>query len=90
MKPLSLNVVIQLLLLCKTYLTIFHCNFVKETDVITLLLSGLDPIYDHMFVWLIENYEAKYVFSWSSASVQSSEYQHSFATTLPLENSWAL
>lgn len=89
-EPLSLNVVIQLLLLCKSYLSIFHCNFVKETGVITLLLSGLDPIYDHVFVWLIESYETKYVFSWNSALYSWSvfshlEYQPSFATTLPLK-----
>lgn len=66
-EPLSLNVLIQLLHLCKSHLSIFHCNFAKEIDAIALLLAGLDPIYDHMFVWHIESYETKYVVSWSNA-----------------------
>jgi len=64
---LSLNVLIQLLHLCKRHLSIFHHNFPKEINAIALLLARLDSMYDHMFVWLIESYETKYVVSGSRA-----------------------
>lgn len=80
----SLNVLIQLLHLCKSHLSIFHCNFAKETDGIALLLAGLDSIYDHIFVWLTDSYETKYVVSWSTAVYSLSVFGHlSISLLLP-------
>lgn len=66
-EPLSLNVLIQLLCLCKSHLSILHCNFAKEIYAIALLLARPGPIYNLVFVQIIESYEIKYVVGWCNA-----------------------
>lgn len=75
-EPLSLNVLIQLPHLCKNNLSILHCSFANEIDVIALLLAGLNPVYDHMFVWVSQSYETKSIVSSNSTVYSWSVFSH--------------